>query len=117
MSPRPTGLLKLSAITSQYFMGRILGSLILILFAVQTASARSPKAAIVFESECSCRSNHGVSRWAAKTDLVEPPSSSIEIHPIKPSEIFEWQGPGGNLPRGAGRIAVENEWYAITGRI
>lgn len=98
-------------------MGRIVGSLILTLFAVQTASSRSPKAAIVFESECSCRGNHGVSRWAAKTDWTDPPTNNIQVHSITPSEIFEWHAPGGNIPRGAGRMAAEKEWYAVTGRI
>jgi hypothetical protein len=95
----------------------IVGSLVSVFFAVQTASARNPKREVVFETECSCKGNHGVSRWVAKTDLAEPPSNSIEIHSITPSQIFEWQGPGGNIPRGTGRMAAEKEWYAITGRI
>lgn len=79
--------------------------------------ARQPKPAVVFTSECSCERNHGVSRWRAKTDLAEPPANSIEIQSITPSEIYEWRGPGGNITHGSGRIAAENRWYAITGRL
>jgi hypothetical protein len=80
------------------------------------AHARS-KPEVIFESACSCRGNHGVARWKAKTDLSEPPASLSDIKAVTPSQIYAWQGPGGNMPRGAGRSATENEWYAITGQL
>jgi hypothetical protein len=75
------------------------------------------KPKVTYTSECSCQGNHGISRWAAKTDHVEPPLNSGDIQPITPAEIYEWKGPGGNVPSGARRIAAEGRWYAVTGRL
>ncbi len=72
---------------------------------------------MTFESPCECRGNHGVARWEAKTDPALPPQDSGAIKPITPAEIYNWRGPGGNVPRGGGRIPAEQQWYAVTGRV
>jgi hypothetical protein len=82
-----------------------------------SASATQAKPTVVFTSPCSCEGNHGVSRWAAKTDLAEPPPNKIDIKPITPAQISAWQGPGGKIGHRSGRVAPENIWYAVTGRI
>src|ERR1051326_7587413 len=82
-----------------------------------SASATHAKPTVVFTSPCSCEGNHGVSRWAAKTDLAEPPPNKIDIKPITPAQISAWQGPGGKIGHRSGRVAPENIWYAVTGRI
>jgi hypothetical protein len=33
------------------------------------------------------------------------------------SDIFSWQGPTEPLKRSSGRIAPEQKWYAVTGRV
>src|SRR5437016_6316734 len=82
-----------------------------------TASGTHAKPVVIFTSPCSCEGNHGVSRWVAKTDLAEPPPNKIDIKPITPAQISAWQGPGGNIGHRSGRVAPENIWYAVTGRI
>jgi len=56
-----------------------------------------------------------VSRWGAKTDTAQPPSNNIKQ--ITPSEIYEWKGPGGQIPTRGERLPSENHWYAVTGRV
>src|SRR5436305_13038028 len=74
------------------------------------------KPTVTFTSPCECIGNHGVSRWAAKTDLQEPPANS-DIKRITPAHILAWPGPGGRIDQRTERIAAENQWYAVTGRI
>jgi hypothetical protein len=80
-----------------------------------TISAQA-KPVVTFTGPCECIGNHGVSRWAAKTDLQEPPASA-EIKKITPAHILAWPGPGGKIDQRSDRIAAENQWYAVTGRI
>src|SRR5436305_10470414 len=79
-----------------------------------SADAKTP---VTFTSPCECIGNHGVSRWAAKTDLQEPPNNVAAIKKIAPSHILGWQGPGGHIDQRTDRIAAEHQWYAVTGRI
>lgn len=81
------------------------------------ASEARDKPQVTFESPCVCRGNHGVARWSAKTDPREPPLDGSGIKSITPAEMLSWPGPGGNIPRGGGRTAAEEQWYAITGRV
>jgi hypothetical protein len=78
------------------------------------ARAKSP---VTFISPCECIGNHGVSRWAAKTDLQEPPANSANIRSVTPSQMLSWPGPGGRITQRSERTAAENQWYAATGRI
>jgi len=82
-----------------------------------TFSTTQAKSFVIFTSPCSCEGNHGVSRWAAKTDLSEPPPSKANIKSITPAQMSAWEGPGGIIGHRSGRVAAENGWYAITGRI
>lgn len=75
------------------------------------------KPIVLFTSPCTCEGNHGVSRWAAKTDLAEPATNHTDIKPITPSQIYAWHGPGEPIGHRSGRIASENQWYAATGRM
>jgi hypothetical protein len=78
------------------------------------AEAKTP---VTFTSPCECIGNHGVSRWAAKTDLQEPPPNSGDIKKITPAHMLAWPGPGGHIDQRTERIRSENQWYAVTGRI
>jgi hypothetical protein len=78
------------------------------------AEAKSP---VTFTSPCECIGNHGVSRWAAKTDLQEPPTNTVDIKSVTPSQMLAWPGPGGRITQRSERTAAENRWYAATGRI
>ena len=75
------------------------------------------KTSVTFTSPCECIGNHGVSRWAAKTDLQEPPANAAEIKKITPAHILAWPGPGGHIDQRTDRIAAEHQWYSVTGRI
>lgn len=81
------------------------------------AASLFAKSKVTFVSPCECEGNHGIARWAAKTDPTEPPTNTNEIHLITPGQMFGWKGPGGNIPRGKGRTAEENQWYALTGKL
>jgi hypothetical protein len=89
----------------------------LALIAQASFSTMLAKPAVVFTSPCTCEGNHGVSRWAAKTDPSEPPSNNVDIKPITPAQIYSWQGPGGGVTHRSGRLLSENGWYALTGRV
>src|SRR3954454_14463825 len=80
------------------------------------AISAQAKPTVTFVSPCECIGNHGVSRWAAKTDLQEPPANA-DIKKITPAHILAWQGPGDRIDQRTERIAAEHQWYAVTGRI
>jgi hypothetical protein len=46
--------------------------------------------------------------------MAEPLSN---LKQTTPSEIFAWPGPGQPIGHRASRIASENQWYAVTGRV
>src|SRR5437879_5415146 len=96
---------------------RWLPALFIGLITLSAASATQAKQLVIFTSPCSCEGNHGVSRWAAKTDLSEPPPNSAEIKSITPAQIHTWQGLGGGVTKRSARLLSENGWYAVTGRI
>lgn len=81
------------------------------------APAKAKRSAVTFTSPCECMGNHGVSRWAAKIDLQEPPVNAGDIKKITPAQIHEWPGPGGKIDQRSERIPAENQWYAVTGRV
>ena len=45
------------------------------------------------------------------------PTAPNAIQAVTPSDIFNWQGPAEPLKRSSGRIAAEQKWYAVTGRV
>jgi hypothetical protein len=72
---------------------------------------------VTFESPCECQDNHGKARWAEKNDASPPPSDASKIQAVTPSDIFNWQGPTEHLTASSPRIAAEEKWYALTGRV
>jgi hypothetical protein len=76
------------------------------------------KQIVAFSSECVCKGDHHADRWPAKTDPASPPASS-KITAITPAQIFQWPGVGtkAGLTRQSARIASEQRWFALTGRV
>jgi hypothetical protein len=72
---------------------------------------------VTYESPCECRDNHGKHRWSEKNDPALPPSDASAIQAVTPSDIFNWQGPTEHLTSSSERIAGEQKWYALTGRV
>jgi hypothetical protein len=72
---------------------------------------------VTYESPCECRDNHGKHRWSEKNDPALPPSDASAIQAVTPSDIFNWQGPTEPLKSSSERIAAEQKWYAVTGRV
>src|ERR1044071_7590240 len=92
---------------------------VIVLNALPIASPTSKSSTTVtFTSPCAAKGTHGVDRWAAKTDHAPIPAKS-KITAVTPSQIYNWPGPGPNVPltRKSKRIASEQKWYAVTGRV
>jgi hypothetical protein len=86
--------------------------------AIVLISSRAIAAPLVtYESSCECRDNHGKQRWAEKNDPAVPPADASAIQAVIPSDIFNWQGPTEHLAASSERIAAEQKWYALTGRV
>src|SRR5438045_8053825 len=81
------------------------------------AISAQAKPTVTFVSPCECIGNHGVSRWAAKIDMQEPPTNAGDIKKITPAQMQEWPGPGGKIDQRSERIPAETQWYAVTGRV
>src|SRR5947209_13878431 len=75
------------------------------------------KPVVTFTSPCTCEGNHGVSRWAAKTDLAEPPPSNANIKSITPAQVSAWQGIGGGVTQRSRRLIAEENWFSLRGRV
>jgi hypothetical protein len=72
---------------------------------------------LTYESPCECRDNHGKHRWAEKNDAALPPVGASAIQAVTSSDVFNWQGPTEPLKSSSERIAAEQRWYALTGRV
>jgi hypothetical protein len=79
--------------------------------------AADAKPVVTFTSPCSCEGNHGVSRWAAKTDTALPPPNTSDIRQITPADMFTWQGIGGGVTQRSRRLIAEEKWFSVTGRV
>lgn len=79
----------------------------------------SPKAEVKFVSPCECVGNHGVARWAAKTDIEQPPQTDWvgNIMPVTPTDMMSWPPPKKPLTEDSPRTDEERVWYELTGRI
>src|SRR5256886_14836048 len=84
-------------------------------FLWSTAAATSPP--VTFESPCECHDNHGEHRWAVKNDSSTPPADASAIQAVTPSDIFSWLGPEVHLTQSSERTGIENNWFALTGRV
>jgi hypothetical protein len=80
-----------------------------------TAVATSPP--VTFESPCECHDNHGEHRWAVKNDPSTPPVDASAIQAVTPSDVFSWPGPAEHLTQSSERTGIENNWFALTGRV
>jgi hypothetical protein len=85
--------------------------------AINSALAKSTRSTVTFASPCVCQNSHGVDRWPAKTDDSVPPTNRQRIRSTTPSQVYRWAGPSVHLTRQSRRIAAENQWYALTGRV
>jgi hypothetical protein len=94
---------------------RLVGLALIICHSAFAASRAKP--VVTFTSPCTCEGNHGVSRWAAKTDLSEPPPGNVGIKSISPSQMSAWQGIGGGVTQRSRRLIAEENWFSVTGRV
>jgi hypothetical protein len=90
-------------------------------FVIGSTFAKSVTAGTVtFVSPCECQGQKSGSRWPAKTDPLPVPLDRSTIQSVIPSQIYEWKGPDPNVPltpQTDTRIAAEQKWYNLTGRL
>jgi hypothetical protein len=90
-------------------------------FVIGSAFAKSVTAGTVtFVSPCECQGQKSGSRWPVKTDPSPVPLDKSTIQAVTPSQIYEWKGPGPDVPltpKTDTRIAAEQKWYNLTGRL
>ena len=102
-------------------MNRALFPALLTTLVIASAFAGSAAAGTVtFVSPCECQGQRNGSRWAVKTDASPLPLDKSAIQSITPSQIYEWKGPGPNVPltpQTETRIPAEQKWYNLTGRV
>src|SRR4029453_5010407 len=72
---------------------------------------------VTFESPCECHDNHGKGRWSVKNDPSTPPTDARAIKSVTPSQMYGWPGIGVQLSWQSERTGIENNWYALTGRV
>jgi hypothetical protein len=80
-------------------------------------AAAAPQQAVTFESPCECRDNHGEHRWAVKNDPSTPPTDASAIQAVTPSDVYGWPGIDVHLTMQSERTGIENNWFALTGRV
>ena len=90
-------------------------------FVIGSAFAKSVTAGeVTFVSPCECQGQKNGTRWPIKTDPSPVPSDKSTIQSVTPSQICEWKGPESNVPltpETDTRIAAEQKWYNLTGRL
>jgi hypothetical protein len=52
-----------------------------------------------------------------KNDASLPPADASAIQSVTPSDIFSWPGPNVHLTGKSQRRGIENNWFALTGRV
>ena len=52
-----------------------------------------------------------------KIDASLPPTDANTIQAVIPSDIYSWPGPDVLLTQQSERTGIENNWYALTGRV
>ena len=78
-------------------------------------SAAGPTSPVTFESPCECHDAHGQHRWSVKIDPSTPPTGAIQA--VTPSDIFSWLRPDVHLTQSSERAGIENNWFALIGRV
>src|SRR6266496_4457120 len=96
-------------------MMRVTFSLAAIALLCGTAAAEQPPVTVV--SPCECRDAHGKGRWAVKNDPSTPPTDPSAIQSVTPSDVYSWPGPAEHLTQSSERTGIENNWFALTGRV
>ena len=90
-------------------------------FVIGSAFAKSVTAReVTFVSPCECQGQKSGTRWPVKTDPSPVPLDKSAIQPVTPSQICDWKGPESNVPltpETDTRIAAEQKWYNLTGRL
>jgi hypothetical protein len=90
-------------------------------FVIGSAFAKSLTAgAVTFVSPCECQGQKSGTRWPVKTDSSPVPSDMSTIQSVTPSQIYDWKEPAPNeplTPQTDTRIAAEQKWYNLTGRL
>src|SRR6266481_7802522 len=81
------------------------------------SAAAATSLPVTFESPCECQDNHGAHRWAVKNDPSTPPVDASAIQAVTPSDVFSWPGPDVHLTQSSERTGIENNWFALTGRV
>jgi hypothetical protein len=94
---------------------------VLVAFVIGPAFAKSVTAGeVTFVSPCECQGQKDGTRWPVKTDPSPVPSDKSTIQSVTPSQIYQWKGPGPDVPltpKTDTRIAAEQKWYNLTGRL
>lgn len=102
-------------------MNGALFSALLAAFVIGSVFAKSVTAGpVTFVSPCECQGQKSGSRWPVKTDSSPVPLDKSTIQAVTPSQICEWKGPESNVgltPETDTRIATEQKWYNLTGRL
>jgi hypothetical protein len=90
-------------------------------YVIGSAFAKSVTAdTVTFVSPCECQGQKSGSRWPVKTDPSPVPLDKSTIQAVIPSQIYDWKGPGPDVPltpKTDTRIAAEQKWYNLTGRL
>ena len=88
-------------------------------FVIGSAFAKSLTAGeVTFVSPCECQGQKNGTRWPVKTDPSPVPSNKSTVQSVTPSQIYEWKEPNGSLTSETDtRIAAEQKWYNLTGRV
>ena len=90
-------------------------------FVIGSAFVKSVTAGeVTFLSPCECQGQKNGTRWPVKTDASPVPSDKSAIQSVTPSQICDWKGPESNVPltpETDTRIADEQKWYNLTGRL
>jgi hypothetical protein len=82
-----------------------------------SSAASAAQQEVTCESPCECSSAHGKGRWLVKNDPSSPPTDASAIQSVTPSDIFSWPGPDIHLTQHSERTGIENNWFAVTGRV
>jgi hypothetical protein len=100
--------------------GALFPALLAALFIGSTFAKSVTAGTVTFVSPCECQGQKIGSRWPVKTDPSPVPLDKSTIQSVTPSQIYEWKGPGPNVPltpETDTRIAAERKWYNLTGRL
>jgi hypothetical protein len=52
-----------------------------------------------------------------RNDPSTPPLDANAIEAVTPSDVFSWLGPAEHLTQSSERTGIENNWFALTGRV